>query len=296
MILFIQNSPIKLNLGQIFALIPSTVNRYIRFSQAILSFVLRGLPEATIQWPTQDAEFHENSCIIQERHPLLNGAIGSMDGLKTPVQNHPDAMWENAMYNGWLHEHYVSSVFVFSPKGVIMMCTLNCPGSWHDSRVAREIYDTLETKTPEEYYLVADSAFPQGAAHIAGKIKVPLRQGQLLPSDPQAQDEQLAFDRQLLSYRQTAEWGMRGLQGSFPRLHLPLDANDHDGRLQFLENCSRLYNVRAVLVGINQIRSVYVPIWREWDDERLWEGFEHMLFRDVARGSRVARFHASNLS
>jgi hypothetical protein len=35
--------------------------------------------------------------------------------------------------------------------------------------------------------------------------------------------ERVAFDRELLSYRQTAEWGMPGLQGSFGRLRIPLE-------------------------------------------------------------------------
>lgn len=30
--------------------------------------------------------------------------------------------------------------------------------------------------------------------------------------------EATAFNRELLSYRQTAEWGMRAIQGSFGRL------------------------------------------------------------------------------
>lgn len=73
--------------------------------------------------------------------------------------------------------------------------------------------------------------------------------------------ERVAFDRELLSYRQTAEWGMRGLQGSFGCLRIPLEINHQAERGDLLETCVRLNNLGAQLVVINQIRSVYMPIW-----------------------------------
>jgi hypothetical protein len=36
-----------------------------------------------------------------------------MDGLNLPVQTLSDDDIENATYNGWLHTHFVSSVYVF---------------------------------------------------------------------------------------------------------------------------------------------------------------------------------------
>lgn len=122
-------------------------------------------------------------------------------------------------------------------------------------------------------------------------MKTPIKAGQRLPADPQERSEFKAFDRQLLSFRQTAEWGMRAIQGSFGRLRIPLDINDPQGRGDLLELCARLHNVRVRLVGINEVHSVYVHIWRQSEDARLWDMFERMLFRDVRAGDRVARFH-----
>ena len=67
--------------------------------------------------------------------------------------------------------------------GEIIASRINCPGSWHNSRVAEGIYDKLENNTPDGYCLVADSAFPQGHNRIVGKILVPLKAGQPLPLD-----------------------------------------------------------------------------------------------------------------
>jgi DDE superfamily endonuclease len=178
----------------------------------------------------------------------------------------------------------------FICSGLIIAASLNCPGSWHDSEVARPIYKKLRDKTPAGFYLVADTAFLRGARFLEGRIRAPLKAGERLPSDPHEREQRLRFDRQLLSYRQSVEWGMRALQGSFGRLRVPMDINDSQGRSDILEICTRLHNLRVRCVGINQILNVYVPTWQTEDGE-LWAGFETMLFRDIRRQDRVSRFH-----
>ncbi|KAH7919463.1 hypothetical protein BV22DRAFT_1108057 [Leucogyrophana mollusca] len=282
----------EISLQQIFALIPSTVSRYNRFALDILLETLRTMPAATINWP-KDAEFDENSALITARHPRLQGAFASIDGLNLPVQTSEDDEIENATYNGWLSEHFVSSVLVFSPKGQIIAANLNAPGSWHDSRVAQPIYEKLRTQTPDGFYLVADTAFPCGTAQIAGRICVPLKAGQRIPGESQIEiAERMAFDRELLSYRQTAEWGMRTLQGSFGRLRVPLEIADSDRRANLLETCVRLHNVCTTLIGINQIQTVYVKQWtQDAEQEELWMAFESMLFGDQQKKDRVSQYH-----
>ena len=175
--------------------------------------------------------------------------------------------------------------------GEIIASRINCPGSWHDSRVAEGIYEKLENETPDGYCLVADSAFPQGHDRIAGKVLVPLKAGQPLPRDDEQREHTLQLSRSVLSYRQTAEWGMRELQGSFGRLRIPLAAEDLDQRADLIETCFRLHNLRTRLVGINHIKNVYVPIWRGGSGERVWEGFENILFADQRKHNRVSTFH-----
>jgi hypothetical protein len=48
---------------------------------------------------------------------------------------------------------------VFNSKGIIIYAAINKPGSWHDSNVARSLYDKLRYNTPGEYNILADSAF-----------------------------------------------------------------------------------------------------------------------------------------
>lgn len=150
----------------------------------------------------------------------------------------------------------------------------------------------LLVNTPEGYYLVADTAFPRGSKHIDGRIRAPLKAGEKLEGTQEQIQDQLAFNRQLLSYRQSAEWGMRAIQGSFGRLRIPLDISRAEDRAHLLETCIRLHNFRTRVVGINQIRTVYFKHW--WDDDeeaQLCNSLEHMFFSDPRKNDRVARYH-----
>lgn len=172
---------------------------------------------------------------------------------------------------------------IFIETGIIIDAAINYPGSWHDSKVARSIYTHLDQQVPDGFWLVADSAFPRGAGTVRDKIKAPIKAGMSIPRDPDLQREVLAFNRQLLSYRQTAEWGMKMMQGSFGRLQVPLPISDTTLRKKFIETCMRLFNLRSARVGINQIHSVYEPIWRKSEDEQLWDDLGSMLFGDIRR-------------
>jgi hypothetical protein len=172
-----------------------------------------------------------------------------------------------------------------------MWVSANYPGSWHDSRIAYGLYTKLRTSVPEGFFLVADTAFPHGDKHIAGKIQSAMKEGEYFSANRDERDYELARSRELLSYRQTAEWGNRHLQGCFGRLRVPLPADLAELRSTMLEVIFRLSNVRTRLVGINQIKTVYERIWREGQQEDVWSGFEQMMYGEQRRRDRVHRFH-----
>lgn len=118
---YLNSTMSEFTLQQLFSLVPSTVTRYLTFGLHLLLTILRKIPEAQIRWPRAVDEYQYLSSAIQERHPLLRGAFGFIDGLNLPVQAHGDDTIENATYNGWLHSHYVSNVLVFSPEGKITL-------------------------------------------------------------------------------------------------------------------------------------------------------------------------------
>ncbi|KDQ56284.1 hypothetical protein JAAARDRAFT_59183 [Jaapia argillacea MUCL 33604] len=259
-------------------------------SVVILLETLKEMREARIMWP-RGLEFEENSTVIRTRHPLLMHAFGGADGLGLPVSASSDAEIENATYNGWKSEHFINNVFAFSPDGTIMHATINAPGSWHDAHTAQPLFEKLRVKTPEGYYLVADTAFPRGTRSIKGKIRALLKSGEHITDDAHGQYQILWFNWQLLLYRQTAEWGMRTLQGSFGCLRMPLDTNNPDGQCLLLELCCHLNNVCARCVGINEIWNVYMPVWRQSEDDELWDNLGDLLFREIQHRDCVSRFH-----
>lgn len=106
----------EVGLQEIFALVPATCSRYITSGLKMLLETFRSMPDARISWPRGD-EFSALNNLIQPRHPLLTGAFASIDGLLLPLQTSGHDDIENATYNGWLREHFVSSVLVFSPCG-----------------------------------------------------------------------------------------------------------------------------------------------------------------------------------
>jgi hypothetical protein len=106
----------EVGLQEIFALVPATCSRYITSGLKMLLETFRSMPDARISWPRGD-EFSALNNLIRPRHPLLTGAFASIDGLLLPLQTSSRDDIENATYNGWLREHFVSSVLVFSPCG-----------------------------------------------------------------------------------------------------------------------------------------------------------------------------------
>ena len=77
-------------------------------------------------------------------------------------------------------------------------------------------------------------------------------------NDPiiRAQEEDLQHRRS--SARQTVEWGMRVLQGTFSRLHVAFKAHDTENNLMIIKLCIHLCNLRTRRMGIfNQIQTVF---------------------------------------
>lgn len=177
--------------------------------------------------------------------------------------------------------------------GEIIFCSLNAPGSWHDSRVAANIYRKLIEDTPENHFLIADTAFPRTLQSIQGRIHAPMKQGEKLPDNPRDRAKALALNADLVNCRQAAEWGMRAIQGSFGRLKIPLPISNEKRRKTLLQVVFRLHQVRVQLVGINQIQTVYTKIWQS-ESDLLAKDIGEMLFSNIRKSDRVSRFHLVN--
>jgi hypothetical protein len=179
-----------------------------------------------------------------------------VDGLKLRLQKSGDHKIQNIFFNGWTHDHYVSNLFLFSPDGKIRACYINAPGTMHDSTMASwsGIYDKIDALFESAgAKVVVDSAFSSEGRNSMIKSY----QSNIDNRGNVRQNSQI--QRQATSVRQMAEWGMRGLQASFPRLRDRLNYEQRGERRLILELMVYLYNYRASVVGLNQIQSVFMP-------------------------------------
>ena len=182
-----------------------------------------------------------------------------MDGLKLYLQQACHAEIQERYYNGWTHDHYVSGVFCFCPDGTIPIAFYNVPGAVHDSQIAEmgNIYEKLE-KMWNLYggKCTVDSAF----GRVNREFIIKLSQDDLFLNADNFEDqvEEIQIARQATSMRQAAEWGMRALQSSFPRMKDRFVYEERGERRITLKLFVLLFNMRARMVGINQIKNVYM--------------------------------------
>ena len=118
----------------IFGMPGTSVSMYIRFARRLIIMILQSDPYAAIRPPTLE-KLREYQQAIAEKYPSLKGVWCTMNGLKLPLQQSGNVYIQKRFYNGWTHDHYVSSVFVFCPDGTIAIYAYNLPGIVRDSTI-----------------------------------------------------------------------------------------------------------------------------------------------------------------
>jgi hypothetical protein len=211
------------------------------------------MPEAKIKWPKQ-ADIYHLAAQVAFRCPAFPGAFAFMEGFTTPIAASTIQSEQNPYWSGWKHQALCSTIIVTSSDGIIRWAAVNYPGSWHDSTIARPLFVQLEAKSlpiPNDHYILADSAFRQ-KGHLATLIRTPLNQKQYLQADQEAREAH----RNVVSIRQAAEWAVRDIKGTYPRVRGTLPTNN-EKRQQILVLALLLSNFRTRLLGLSQVRSVY---------------------------------------
>jgi hypothetical protein len=142
------------------------------------------------------------------QHPLLGllGTDGRPNDLFTTGRK---SNMQDRFYNGWTHDHHVTSVFHFCLDGTISTACFNVPGSVHDIQVAEcgNMYENLERvyNTTGRKQCCVDLAFGQvnwdylykSCQDIYGLSAQTLWE----------RIEELSRKRQATLAQQTAEWG-----------------------------------------------------------------------------------------
>jgi len=254
-------------LCMVFGITPAVLSRFIKAGLRALLGALRDLPEARIKFPNV-AQMRNFADMVEEYEPQIRNCFGFVDGLSLAVEEPADPEKQNAQYTAFYSACRINNVMLFTPDGCIAAALLNAPGSWHDSQVARPLWMALAdpVRTPNPFCIVGDIGFQLES--MAHKVKTPRKENEF-SSHPATRARQERVQQYIVRVRQAAEWGMRQLQGSFGRLKTELPADDQK-RLLLLRVIAHLYNFRVRVIGVNQIRTVYLkPLEVDAQDDRV---------------------------
>ncbi len=239
----------------IFGLTSSPISTWLKFGRRCLIKALFNHPAAKVQLPTGQ-EIRAFETTIKNKFNLLHNVWGAMDGVKLLIEQTGHGDEQNNFYNGWTHDHYVTNLLLFSPDGKVRGCYLNAPGVLHDSTLATwgNLYDDIDPIF-ERFgsHVDVDSTFAK-----ANKESMIKSQRSNVTMDGFFVQPP-TFNRQATGCWQFLEWGMRGLQGSFPRITERLHYELSGERKYIIISMILLFNWRASTVGQNQIRTVYLP-------------------------------------
>jgi DDE superfamily endonuclease len=243
-----------------FGLTGTALNGWLHFSRLIIIKILSNDP-SKVQFPN-DEKIKIYKEIIHRRHENLTTVYCAGDGLKLPIQAPSDRLLQSEFYNGWTHGHYIGNLFLFAPDGLIIACVINMPGSIHDSTMCDwgKIYNLLnDTFIRTNGQCCMDSAFA-----LTGNPGIIRSSEEFTRAQSH---KELLVNQEATSLRQYAEWGMGAIQSAFPKMTTKMKYEEMGTRKVILLVMVMLYNFRCYNVGINQIRSVYVPEWDKAFDE-----------------------------
>ena len=225
--------------------------KWLKFSRKILLSVLQNHPHAIVTPPTENEVDNYVEAIGRKYPALLEERVwAAADGLKIPLAQSSNWRVQNQFYNAWQASTFVNCVFVFAPDGKIKACVLNAPGTFHDSAIADYgVYEQMEAI----YNLYGAKVVVDSAFNLANKNYL-VKSSQRDPDNAHG----IVLNREATSVRQLSEWGMRMIQGSFPRLKdkLPYEEFNERKIVQHLMVC--LYNFQTHNIGINQILNTFM--------------------------------------
>jgi hypothetical protein len=252
--LFYVNSTMKAkHLALLFGVLPSTVNTTIlRMMKRIVKGLKRNA-DSRVKFPDQ-AKMEAFAAMVNRRDNAVDDVIGFLDGLSMPVQCSDDPSSQAAYYNGYHGDTMINNIFLFSPEGKIIYAVFNAPGSWHDSHVAQPLITVVLQKIGS-YKICVDQGFKRGGS-LYDKFVGPLSKKARRNLCVALRRIYIEIHNRYVSLRQSSEWGMRALQGTFTRLKSRLTSNLLT-RHYIIHSIILLHNFRTAKVGLNQIATVF---------------------------------------
>ena len=260
--LFYVNSTMKLNhLCLLFGVTPTRCSSIIEDLMEMICDKLLKNKAAKVRFPKTVQEQLKLAKLVRNREPTVSDVIGFTDGLSIPVQCASDSISQAINFNGYHHDTMVNNTFTFGPNGKIIHACINYPGSWHDSSVSQSLIEMV-IKFIGNFKLCIDQGFPR-SGKLFNKFIGPMSSTTRRKIAPCLRKRLLVKHNKYVSLRQSSEWGMRALQGTFSRLKSRLTSNK-EKRRKIILSIVLLHNFRTHYVGLNQIATVFNPLYQQY--------------------------------
>ncbi len=229
----------------IFGLTLSVCSRAINWMLRKTVRFLNDNPFAKVKFPS-NAKMREFADMVQAREPLVNDIIGFMDGVSFPMECTSERVQQNAFHCGYNCDTMVNNVFAYGPDSKVFFAAVNFPGSWADGSLTARFLHQMKRRIGD-YKVCVDQGFPRsGDAYGTFVGPVTKRAARRLHRDVHNYLLRISNVHTLLW--QASKWGMRGLQGTFPRCKKRLPGDDEMQRL-VLDAIVLVHNFQTEYVG-----------------------------------------------
>jgi hypothetical protein len=260
----------------IFGVVPSCCSDVINKMLRLVVKKLKNHPLAKVRFPNEE-KMASFASLIQAREPSVDDVIGFLDGLSLTSECSSEVIEQNAMYNGYHSDTMVNNIFAYGPDGKVFLCAINFPGSWHDGSLTANVLPYIRDNIGC-YKICVDQGFPRSGA-AAGILVGPISKKTARTLAPILRPYLLKISNVYTSLRQASEWGMRSLQGTFPRCKKRLPSNA-EKRKKVIQSIVLIHNFRTELVGLNQIKTVFDPEYERYINVRGYDRIKRYYFNE----------------
>ena len=260
----------------IFGCTPTVCSRVINKMLKLVVKKLKRHPLACVRFPNAEKmEYYAQ--LIHQREPAVDDVIGFMDGVSLTSECTSEPVVQNSMYSGYHSDTMVNNLFAYGPDGRVIFCAINFPGSWHDGSITANVLPYLRKKIGT-YKMCVDQGLPRSGDALDVLVG-PISRAQAYRLAPNLRPYLIHLSNVYVSLRQTSEWGMRGLQGTFPRCKKRLPGNQFKRKL-VIQSIVLVHNFRTETVGLNQIKTVFDPEYENYISLSGYDRIRRFYFQD----------------
>ncbi len=157
----------------------------------------------------------------------------------------------------------------------MFFATVNFQGSWADGSLTARFFHQIKRRIGG-FKICVNQGFPRGG-DASGMFVGPVSKWQARRLHRDVRNYLLRISNVHTLLRQACEWGMRGMQGTFPRCKKRLPGDDEMPHL-VLDAIVLVHNFQADYVGYSQIKTVFNPEYERVANLDGYDRIAHLYF------------------